>query len=127
MTAIYPTARDYQPGEVHHIVLFRPVDATDNVAAEITRRFLALAGSERDGAPYISSISGGRQISPEPGASPATLGFVVVFASIGDRNFYLGRPFVPEGSEYDLEHDAFKEFVGPLLAPDGVDIFDFQQ
>lgn len=126
-TAVYPTARDYLPGITHHIVLFRLVDDADDVAAEVTRRFLALAESQRDGVPYIRSLSGGRQISPEAGASAASLGFIVEFASVGDRNFYLGRPFVDDDSPYDLEHDAFKHFVGPLLQPNGAEIFDFQQ
>jgi hypothetical protein len=124
--ASFPTARNHLPGSTHHIVLFTLVDDSDEVVDEVTRRFLALAESTRDGAPYIRSVSGGRQISPEPGASAATLGFIVEFGSVGDRNFYLGRPFVDEGSDYDLDHDAFKHFVGPLLQPDGVEIFDYQ-
>jgi hypothetical protein len=39
------------------------------------------------------------------------------------RNYFVGRPF---HFPYDPHHDAFKQFVGPLLDPkDGVIVFDF--
>ena len=48
------------------------------------------------------------------------------FASEGDRNYYCGGPIVTDAALYDPAHDAFKHFVGPLLADaTGVLVFDF--
>jgi hypothetical protein len=117
----------YRPGDLVHIVLFRLHErATDADRREVDRRFRALAGTLRDGRRYIRGIRSGPQISPEGKARGLELGFVVEFDSEGDRNWYLGRPFVAEGADFDPEHDAFKQFVGPLLAEeDGVLVFDF--
>ncbi|MDH2444270.1 Dabb family protein [Amnibacterium sp. CER49] len=125
MTAL-ETDPGYKPGDVVHIVLFRlRDDATDADRAEVERRFRALADSEREGRRYIRRIRSGPQTSPEGVGRGLELGFVVEFASEGDRNYYLGRPFVGEGVPFDEPHDAFKAFVGPLLAEDGVLVFDF--
>jgi hypothetical protein len=119
MTAL-ETDPGFRPGDLVHIVLFRlRDDATDEDRREVDRRFRALADSERDGRRYIRSIRSGPQISPEGAGHGFELGFVVEFGSEGDRNWYLGRPFVAEGADFDEEHDAFKAFVGPLLAPEG--------
>jgi hypothetical protein len=117
----------FRPGDLVHIVLFRLHDgATDADRREVDRRFRALADTERDGRRYIRRIRSGPQVSPEGKARGLELGFVVEFESEGDRNWYLGRPFVAEDADFDLEHDAFKQFVGPLLAKDdGVLVFDF--
>jgi hypothetical protein len=121
------TDPSYRPGDLVHVVLFRlREDATDADRREVDRRFRALADTERDGRKYIRRIRSGPQISPEGHARGLELGFVVEFDSEGDRNYYLGRPFVAEDADFDLEHDAFKQFVGPLLAAgDGVLVFDF--
>jgi hypothetical protein len=127
MTAL-ETDPGHRPGDLVHVVLFRlRDDATDGDRAEVDRRFRALSETKRDGRRYIRRIRSGPQISPEGAGHGYELGFVVEFDSEGDRNWYLGRPFVAEGADFDREHDAFKQFVGPLLAPDGRGslVFDF--
>ena len=126
MTAL-ETDPGYRPGDLVHIVLFRLREgATDADRREVDRRFRALANTERNGRKYIRSLRSGPQISPEGHARGLELGFVVEFDSEGDRNWYLGRPFVADGADFDPEHDAFKQFIGPLLAPEeGVLVFDF--
>jgi hypothetical protein len=126
MTAALETDPGYRPGDLVHVVLFRlREDATDDDRREVDRRFRALADTERDGRRYIRRIRSGPQISPEGHGHGYELGFVVEFGSEGDRNHYLGRPFVAEDAAFDQEHDAFKRFVGPLLADeDGVLVFD---
>ena len=116
------TAPDYKPGEVVHIVLFRlkgSVGEADRAA--VTRRFLALEREcLRDGRPYIREIVGGTANGGEGVERGFELGFVLRFASEGDRNFYAGVP-----NPTDPAHEAFKAFVGPMLAEDGVLVFDF--
>lgn len=123
------TARDYQPGLVQHIVLFRFRDAvTDDERREVADRFRALAESPRpDGERYIVSISAGEQTSGERAGHGFELGFVVTFASEGDRHFYVGAPVQNDPAYFDHRHGAFKEFVGPLLETGGagVLVFDF--
>ena len=129
-TAATLTARDYRPGEVHHIVLFR---FADGVAAdqrrEVEDRFRALAHTPHpDGTgPYIRSIAAGAQSSQENAGHGFELAFVVRFASEGDRNFYVGTPLVSDPAHFDRQHADFKDFVGPLLADGdaGVLVFDF--
>lgn len=119
------TSPDHRSGDVVHIVLFRFRDSTTTAdRGEVARRFHALAGGRRDGRPYIRSIRSGSQISPEGAGHGFELGFVVEFASEGDRNHYLGRPFVGD-SDFDPDHDAFKQFVAPLLAPGGAGVLVF--
>lgn len=118
------TAPDYRPGEVVHIVLFRfRPDASAEERAEVKRRFLAL-GSQclRDGRPYIRDVVGGEPNGGEGAERGFEQGFVLRFASEGDRNYYIGTPSIT-----DPAHEAFKRFVGPLLAHDEapVLVFDF--
>ena len=124
------TARDYRRGAVKHIVLFRfKPQVTAEQAHDVVRRFLDLSSTPReDGNPYIVSIAGGAQISSEEGNHEFEYGFIVEFSSLGDRNYYLGRPIVTDERFYDSRHDDFKVFVGPLLrdGADGVLVFDFQ-
>jgi hypothetical protein len=113
-------------------VLFRlRDDAPAGSHAEVERRFRALADSPHpDGSgPYIRSLHAGRQSSPEGVGRGFELGFVLTFSSEGDRNLYLGEPLIADPSRIDAQHAAFKEFVGPLLAPDphGVLVFDFTE
>jgi hypothetical protein len=118
------TSRDYRSGTVRHIVLFKLADAASEAdRSELSRRFHALGETERDGKPYIVSIESGDQISGEVEPDGFELGFVLTFASQGDRNFYIGEPVVADPAHFDHEHAAFKQFAGPLIA--GVQVFDF--
>lgn len=122
MTDVLDTASDHGPADLVHIVLFRfAASTTAEQRADVQRRFQALAEAERDGRRYIRSIRSGPQISPEGAGHGFDAGFVVEFASEGDRNFYLGRPFVGDAA-YDGPHDAFKAFVGSLV--EDVLVFD---
>lgn len=118
------TARDFRPGLVRHVVPFRFLDDVDQAARDETeQRFRSLAFARRhDGQPYVVSIVAGPQTSPEDTAHPLDLGFLVTFASEGDRNYYVGRPVVTDPEYFCAAHDAFKQFVGPLLAD--VVVFD---
>jgi len=112
------TAPDYSPGNVVHIVLFRFLPSVEaSTKAEVERRFRALESEpDPDRGRYIVSIDAGEQASGEGAAHGYELGFVVRFASEGDRNYYVGTPVQPDPAFYDRAHAAFKEFVGPLIA-----------
>ena len=119
------TARDYQPGRVLHVVLLRyQADIPDATRQDVIARFLALAETERDGTPYIESIVGGPPAGGEGGEAGFEHGFVLTFASAGDRNYYVGEPVITDSRFFDPVHAEFKSFVGPLLAPGGVLVFD---
>ena len=121
------TASSYRPGAVTHIVLFRYAESISTAErAEVSRRFHELVTTERDGARYIRSIESGAQLSGEVEPGGFDEAFVVRFASLGDRNFYVGEPIVTDPDFFDEPHARFKDFVAPLLAPDGVLVFDFQ-
>lgn len=120
------TAPDYKPGLLRHMVMFtfRP-GTTAAQRAEVTRRFMALASLSRrpDGKPVVTSIETGAQSSGENTDLGLEQGYLVTFASEGDRNFYVGRPVVTEARFFDPAHDAFKTFAAPYLAR--VVVFDF--
>lgn len=120
------TARDFRPGLVRHVVLFRYRDeVTPAQKEEVLQRFRALADGPRpDGQPYVVSIEAGEQTSGEGAGGGFEHGIVVTFASEGDRNFYVGTPVVDDPAHSDPAHAEFKGFVGPLLADDGVLVFD---
>jgi len=101
---------------VTHIVLFGLNDPAD--APAVAARFTALEQEcVRGGERYILSIEGGIQSSTEEPGEAWTLGFVMQFATESDRDFYVGGE--------DAAHESFKQYVGPLLAPAGVAVFDF--
>jgi hypothetical protein len=108
-------------------VLFRYAETvTAEQRLEAKRRFLTLQSEcVRDGHPYIVSIETGAQSSGEGADQGLEQGFIVTFASEGDRNFYVGRPIVRDAAYFDGAHQTYKDFVGPLLAPGGVVVFDF--
>lgn len=112
------TAPDYAPGDIVHVVLFRFAPEVDAAAkAEVERRFRALQSEpDRDRGRYILSIEAGTQASGEGAGGGFELGFVVRFASEGDRNYYVGAPVQTDPAFFDPAHAAFKEFVGPLVA-----------
>lgn len=121
------TGPEYKPAVVRHLVLFRyKEDVSWEQRREVRRRFEALAElSKREGAPYIFSIETGRQASREGLDHGFEEAFIVSFRSEGDRNYYVGTPVVTDPQYFDPEHQKFKDFVEPLLAKDGVLVFDF--
>jgi hypothetical protein len=125
------TATTYKPGKLQHIVLFRyDQQVTAAKRDEVVQRFLALQQEcMRDGKPYLQSIETGSQNSHEGVAHGFEDAFIVTFKSEGDRNYYVGQPFVNDSDYYDPAHQKFKDFVGPLLhkpiGTTGVLVFDF--
>lgn len=122
------TAPGYRPGVIRHIVLFAlRGDVTPEQRAGVTRRFLALQTEcRRHGEPYILSIETGAQSSGEGVDDGFELGFVVTFASEGDRNYYVGTPVITEAAHYDPAHDAYKASLKGLLRSErGALVFDF--
>lgn len=121
------TAPDYKRGLIRHIVLFRyNKEVSSEQKEEVIRRFLALKKlGKRNGRTYIRSIETGSDISGEGLDQCFEQGFIVTFKSQGDRNYYVGQPLVTDPSFYDPAHQAFKDFVGPLLDQNGAFVFDF--
>jgi Stress responsive A/B Barrel Domain len=115
------TARDYRPQRVRHVVLFRyRAHVSESERREVAARFEELIESRRsDGGTYIESIDIGTQTSGEGAGHGFELGVIVTFASLGDRNYYVGLPVVEDPRYFDQQHAAFKVFVGPLLAEGG--------
>lgn len=116
------TSRLFRPGVIIHIVLFH---FSEWVSAEekdqVMGRFRDLATtSTRGGRPYILSMVAGDRLA----GVPYSQGFVLAFASEGDRNFYVGKPIVNDPRYFDQAHDAFKSFVAPML--DDTVVFDFR-
>ncbi len=120
------TSRDYRPQLVRHIVLFRYRQGVTAVERDkISQRFRALAATRRhDGGRYIQSIEASAQASGEGSGKEFDLGVVVTFSSVGDRNYYVGRPVVEDARYFDGSHDEFKGFAAPFLDAAGVQIFD---
>ncbi|MFE2582623.1 Dabb family protein [Streptomyces sp. NPDC059378] len=120
------TAADYKPGKVQHIVLFQFKPGTSaKEQAETMRRFRSLkTEAVRHGKPYITSLESGTQASGEGLGRGMQQGYIVTFASEGDRNYYVGKPIVTDPKFYDPAHEAFKNFVQPLL--EGAIVFDFR-
>jgi hypothetical protein len=121
------TSPDYKPGLIRHIVLFRHAPGvTDAQKEEAKTRFLALQDlCIRNGERYIISIDTGSNISGEGASQGLEQGFIVTFKSQGDRNYYVGQPVVMNPNHYESAHQAFKDFVGPLLDTNGSLVFDF--
>lgn len=122
------TASDYKPGTIRHVVALRfapHIGAAQK--AESRTRFLALQNTPRNGEPYIVSIETGRQHSGEGVDQQFEQIYIVTFKSEGDRNFYVGQPILNDAQYYDGAHQAFKEWLGPLLheQPPGVLVVDF--
>ncbi|KAK7181564.1 hypothetical protein DPSP01_008962 [Paraphaeosphaeria sporulosa] len=102
-----------------HIVLFKfkdgvaPADLKD-----VTLQMLSLQKScihPTTGAPYIKSITGGKDNSPEGLQDGLSHAFVVQFFSNEDRDYYVNQ---------DPAHDAFKKAAGPII--DKAVVVDFQ-
>lgn len=123
------THRGHRPGIIRHIVLFRYRPGIKEEELDlITHRFHELGTSPRDGEPYILGIESGDQISTEELGQGFHHAFIVTFASEGDRNYYIGEPFITNPSFYDPMHHAFKAFIGPHLDPGACSalVFDFR-
>lgn len=121
------TAANYKPGTVRHIVLFRYKDSVPaQQRAQAMQQFLALKeGALRNGHPYIRALHAGVQNSHEAFGQGFDQAFIVEFASQGDRNYYVGTPAVTDPAYFDPQHQKFKDAIGPLLADNGVLVFDF--
>ncbi|EMF07052.1 stress responsive alpha-beta barrel containing protein [Serratia marcescens VGH107] len=123
------TASDYRPGLIRHIVLLKfKSTVTNSQREDIVNRFLSLKLSTRSGevTPYIVDIESGVQKSGEEMSSGFDYAFIVTFKSEGDRNYYVGRPFVDDENHYDKEHEQLKKALVPLLSEkNGVLVFDF--
>jgi hypothetical protein len=121
------TAPDYKPGTLRHIVLFRYVPtASAEQKAQVRAHFLDLQRlCQRNGQRYVVSIESGAQNSGEGADQGLEEGCIVTFRSEGDRNYYVGQPVVTDANYYEPAHQAFKDFVAPLLAANGALVFDF--
>jgi hypothetical protein len=108
-------------------VLFRySQNITEAEKTTAERRFLALKSlAQRAGKSYILSLEAGVEISGEGVDQGLEQGFIVTFRSQGDRNYYVGQPVVNDPTHYDPAHQAFKDFIAPLLDKNGAVVFDF--
>jgi DNA-binding ferritin-like protein (Dps family) len=117
--------------EIKHIVAFRyKPTVTPEQKQEVMNRFLALKEEcKKDGKSYIISLIGGDCTkSQEKLTSGFEHSFIATFKNQDDFNYYLGEEFA---SPFDVVHDDFKKFAGPLLSVDengkttGAMVFDF--
>lgn len=115
-----------------HLVLFKfRSNITLQEKNEVINRFMSLKNSLKNGKPYLT-IEYGFQNSKENIKGDYDIGFRVTFASVEDRDYYVGKPFLREPGTFDQMHDDFKNFVGPYLAAasdnpnKGVLVFDFK-
>lgn len=112
----------FRPGVIIHIVLFHFSEGVSAAEKDhVMGRFRDLAATAtRGGRPYILSMVAGERLA----GAPYSQGFVLAFASEGDRNFYVGKPIVNDPRYFDQAHDAFKSFVAPML--DDTVVFEFR-
>ncbi|KAL8281135.1 hypothetical protein RQP46_006493 [Phenoliferia psychrophenolica] len=105
------------PGIITHIVHFEykpEVSGTERHL--IASKFLALLDTcSLAGKPYILSATGGKNNSPEGASRGLEHSFVLTFATLEDRDYYLDK---------DPAHQIFKAEVGPKLA--GACVMDFE-
>lgn len=121
------TDPSYKPGIIRHIVLLRyKPEVSVAQRRAILERFVNMKSmAVRDGHPYILSIHAGAQKSTEDLGQGFDQVFIVKFQSEGDRNYYIGTPAVTDPAFYDPNHEKLKNLVNPLLADNGVLVFDF--
>ncbi|KAL1896399.1 hypothetical protein Sste5346_004785 [Sporothrix stenoceras] len=95
---------------VVHTVLFQfSADADPEKVKETCRHFISLKAacvSATTSQPYILSIKGGKDNSPEGLQGGITHGFVVEFASAADRDYYV---------KTDPAHQAFVKSLDGLV------------
>ncbi|KAF2441661.1 dabb-domain-containing protein [Karstenula rhodostoma CBS 690.94] len=102
-----------------HIVLFKFKDGVASAdLKDITLQMLSLQKScihPTTGAPYITSITGGKNNSPENLQEGLSHAFILQFSSNEDRDYYANQ---------DPVHDAFKKAAGPSI--EKAVVVDFQ-
>ncbi|KAL2203395.1 dabb-domain-containing protein [Sarocladium strictum] len=95
---------------ITHTVLFQiKADAQPADVKALCDRFLALQADcihPTTKAPYLASVKGGRDNSPEGKQDGITHGFVVEFNSAEDRDYYI---------KTDPAHLAFVESIGDIV------------
>ncbi|ROT42986.1 dabb-domain-containing protein [Sodiomyces alkalinus F11] len=95
---------------VTHTVLFQfKAGANPDDVKAACARFLALRQNcihPTAHTPYITSLKGGKDNSPEGVQNGMTHGFVVEFASADDRDYYV---------KDDPAHQAFAKSIGDLV------------
>ncbi|EFW99149.1 stress responsive a b barrel domain containing protein [Grosmannia clavigera kw1407] len=101
-----------------HTVLFQfKEDSQPEAVKKACEHFLSLKDSciyPTTNKPYILSLKGGKDNSPEGMQNGLTHGFVATFASAEDRDYYVSK---------DPVHLAFSKSVGDILAK--VTVVDF--
>jgi len=117
-------------GLVRHIVAFRfQPNVTAELQQEVYDRYTALlyeCVNLTTGERYIVSFDGGVPNSMEGFQQGMVQVYISTFSSIEDRDFFVG---LNHSVPYDKYHDAFKQFVGPLLLQpinEGLIVIDFQ-
>ncbi|KAF2266611.1 hypothetical protein CC78DRAFT_513242 [Lojkania enalia] len=105
---------------ISHVVLFQFKKGTTPMAVkEITSKMLGLRKAcihPSTRAPYIQSITGGKDISIEDLQNGMTHAFILRFYSKEDRNYYV---------EFDPVHQKFKEAATAVV--EKVQVVDFQE
>ncbi|GFP55792.1 hypothetical protein TASIC1_0005065000 [Trichoderma asperellum] len=95
---------------VIHVVLFKyKSSATAEDVQNVCSEMLALKSGclhPTTQTTYIKSLTGGTNNSPEPHQNGFTHAFVVEFASVEDREYYVDQ---------DPIHQAFKTNAGPTI------------
>src|SRR4051812_26556436 len=103
-------------GPVKHIVMFRfEFNVTAEMVEKVVDMYLALKDVCIDpvtNQTYITSFVGGEPNSKEGFQQGMQVAFVMELPNLFYRDYFVGRPFM---TPYDPHHDAFKQFVGPLL------------
>ncbi|KAK3897228.1 dabb-domain-containing protein [Staphylotrichum tortipilum] len=93
-----------------HVVLFKfKADAKPEDVKAACERFLALKGGcvhPTSNSPYILSLRGGKDNSPEGLQDGLTHGFVAEFSSAEDRDYYVTT---------DPVHQAFVKSIGDVV------------
>jgi len=101
---------------ITHVVLFQLKDEAEAMEP-FTTALMALKDQclhPKTGKPYIVSMSGGSNSSPEGLSNGMNVAFVAEFASAEDRDYY---------TDIDPAHKAFKSYADSRVA--AVTAFDF--
>ncbi|KAH8708624.1 hypothetical protein GQ44DRAFT_627531 [Phaeosphaeriaceae sp. PMI808] len=102
-----------------HIILFEwKSTSTPEQIDQACKRMLALNDKcihPTSQKPYIRSLTGGRNNSPEGHAGSFTHGFVAEFESVEDRDYYVYK---------DPEHQEYIKFAGEVAQ--NVKVLDYE-